>query len=93
VRGSLDLLAEGRPLSDLEHDRRNDISLKLDQIWRIEEIKARQRTRERKIKEGDNNTTYFFTKANQRRRKKAIFCLVDGEKILTENKDLIDHVV
>jgi hypothetical protein len=35
----------------------------------------------------------FFTKANQRRRKKAIFCLVDGEKILTENKDLIDHVV
>jgi hypothetical protein len=62
-------------LSDLEHDRRNDISLKLDQIWRIEEIKARQRTRERKIKEGDNNTTYFLPKLTKEEGRKLFFVL------------------
>jgi hypothetical protein len=45
------------------------------------------------IKEGDKNTTYFFAKANQRRRKKVISCLEDGERVLTENKDLIQHTV
>jgi hypothetical protein len=45
------------------------------------------------IKEGDKNTAYFFAKANQRRRKKVISCLEDGERVLTENKDLIQHTV
>jgi hypothetical protein len=44
------------------------------------------------IKEGDKNTGYFFAKAN-RRRKKVISCLEDGERVLTENKDLIQHAV
>jgi hypothetical protein len=44
------------------------------------------------IKEGDKNTGYFFAKAN-RRRKKVISCLEDGERVLTENKDLIQHTV
>jgi hypothetical protein len=91
--GSMDLLSERRPLSESENDRKKEISLKLEQIWRIEEIKARQRSRERDIKEGVKNRAYCFAKANQRRRKNAIACLEDGERILTENKDLINHEV
>jgi hypothetical protein len=80
-------------LSEAENDRRKEVSLKLEQFWRIEEIKARQRSREREIKEGDRNSAYFFAKANQRRRKKIISCLEDGEKEITEDKELIQHAV
>jgi hypothetical protein len=89
---AIDLLSEKRPLSDLENDRK-EISIKLEQIWRIEQIKERQRAKEKDIKEGDKNTAYFFAKANQRRRKKVVSCLEDGERVLSENKDLINHAV
>jgi hypothetical protein len=90
---AIDLLSEKRPLSDLENDRKKEISIKLEQIWRIEQIKERQRAKEKDIKEGDKNTAYFFAKANQRRRKKVVSCLEDGERVLSENKDLINHAV
>jgi hypothetical protein len=66
----LDALAETQSLSDGEIDRRKDLSLKLDKIWMLEETKACQRSRDRDIKEGDKNTSYFFAKASQRKRKK-----------------------
>jgi hypothetical protein len=68
----LDKLAEQQILFGPERDRRKELSFKLEQIWKIEEIKAKQRSRDRDVMEGDKNTSYFFSKVNQRRRKKNI---------------------
>lgn len=41
----------------------------LNDIWRMEEIKAKKRARDRDVVEGDTNTAYFRAMANQRRKK------------------------
>jgi hypothetical protein len=46
---NLDLVAEYRPLSDSENVRKKEVSLKLEQIYKNEEIKARQRAREKRL--------------------------------------------
>jgi hypothetical protein len=53
-------------------------SKELDEIWKIEEIKAWQRAKEKEIKEGDWSTSYFFALANYKKRKKEISCLEDN---------------
>jgi hypothetical protein len=58
-----------------------------------EEIKARQRSREREIKEGDRNTSYFFVVANQRKRKKTITSLEDNGTLLEDHSSMINHAV
>jgi hypothetical protein len=57
----------------------------LEKILHMEETKAWQRSRERDIREGDRNTSYFFALANQRKRKKNISCLEDNGVTLDVN--------
>jgi hypothetical protein len=55
----------------------------------LEEIKIRQRSRDRMIKEGDRNTSYFHALANHRARKKRIDCLRGPAGLVHEQDKMV----
>ena len=65
-----------------------NLKTQLEQIWCIEEIKAKQRSRDRFIK-GDCNTTYFQALANNKKRKKMITSLQGPEGEVTDQKEML----
>jgi hypothetical protein len=69
---ALDIKAESQELLADEVDRFKQILSELSSFWIIEEIKAKQHSRDKDICEGDRNIAYFHALANQRRRKKMI---------------------
>jgi hypothetical protein len=85
------VLAESRPLTPQEKESFSQASKELNDIWAMEEIKARPRARERDIKEGDRNTKYFHVVANQRKRKTTIHS-IEGPAGAKENIEEIIRV-
>ena len=65
----------------------------LEAIWNMEEVKARQRSRDRCVKEGDRNTAYFQAVANQRSRKKRVEVLEGPNGLVEDQKGMMDIAV
>lgn len=61
----------------------------LNKIWAMEETKARQRSRDRNVVEGDRNTKYFQTVANQR-RKTLIHAMEGPDGLVHDTKDIVE---
>jgi hypothetical protein len=61
----------------------------LERMWAIDEIKARQRNRDRNILEGDRNTTYFHVVTNKRARKKRIESLQSDQGLVQDTLEIM----
>jgi hypothetical protein len=79
-------------LSSQDLRRLKEVADELSKIWALEEIKARQRSRDKDILEGDRNTAYFQAIANQRSRKKKV-CGLLGPTGLVEDQDGMIKIV
>ncbi|KAJ1291702.1 hypothetical protein BS78_02G335900 [Paspalum vaginatum] len=93
IYNTLDKIFDERMLSGGESRKLKEVAGDLDKIWALEEIKARQRSRDRNILEGDRNTTYFQAVANQRSRKKRVDSLIGPEGIVSDQKGMMDIAV
>jgi hypothetical protein len=89
----LDLEAETRRLDEAENNRMKALARELEKLWATEEIKARQRSRDRMISEEDRNTAYFHVVASYRHRKKKIASLVGPKGRVQETKEMLKVVV
>lgn len=89
----LDMKAEQEELSPAERDRMREVSRKLEEIWALDEIKAKQRSRDRNILEGDRNTAYFQAIANQRNRKKRVDVLEGPNGLVDDDQGMMKVAV
>lgn len=86
----LESIAESRVLTQAESYSLASIEEELGKIYALEEIKCRQRSRDRDILEGDRNTAYFQAVANYRNRKKRIDCLEGPNGLVFDQKGKMD---
>lgn len=67
-----------------------DIKTELDAIWRKEETALWQRSRDRRIKDGDRNNAYFHALANHRHRKNHLSVLNGNDGPVSSTNDMLE---
>jgi hypothetical protein len=90
---SLELKVEQNTILDAEKERMKEVANNLNRIWALEEIKGRQRARDRDILEGDRNTAYCQAVANQRNRKNRIESLEGPNGLVEDGQGMMKIVV
>jgi hypothetical protein len=88
----LDEESKHRDLDANERERMKSLDRELDKIWSLEEIKVRQRARDKQILEGDRNTAYFHAVANHRNMKKRITSIKGPHGIVTKTSGILKVV-
>lgn len=88
----LDRKEETTALSVVERSLRMNWDFSLKRIMRDEELKWRQRSHEKDLKEGDANTKYFHLKASGRKKKNHISVLQNNGEEIVGDKNLVEHI-
>jgi hypothetical protein len=68
----LDLEADTKRLDEAGNNRMKALAGEMEKLWAIDEIRARQRSRDMMISEGDRNTACFHAVDSYRHKKKRI---------------------
>jgi hypothetical protein len=84
---SLNIRAEIEEHTSNKHARIKQIYAEMQNLWLKEKIKARQRSRDRDIKKGDQNVAYFHVVANQMIRKCLVHSLDRPEGLSQDNTE------
>ena len=87
----LEQLEEQEILSADQLSVKTQLITELLKMGEEEEVYWEQRSHERNLKEGDSNTDYFHRLANGRRRKNLIISMVDGDRIIEGDAELLNH--
>jgi hypothetical protein len=85
----LDEEADGRVLENHEKERMKFLAREVEKMWCLEEIRARQRARDKDILKGDRSTTYFQAVANHRNRKKRIDSLRGSDGLVHDTHSIL----
>lgn len=88
----IDSKADESDLFEQEWEERYKIEEELENIYAQEEIMWQRRSGETWLIKGDSNTGYYHGIANGRRRKYYIFSLQKGDQIISQFKDIQNHV-
>uniref|UniRef100_J3NFF4 CCHC-type domain-containing protein n=1 Tax=Oryza brachyantha TaxID=4533 RepID=J3NFF4_ORYBR len=89
----LDELDEGEGLSHDQWKERYEIEESLERLYEAEESAWMKISGEQWILEGDRNTDFFHAVANGRKRKCGIHFLEDGDRTITDQVDLNQHII